>query len=97
MENKELLTGIAGLLEEMETRLTARIDAVEGRLNARIDLKAEEIKQSIVENNIAIGETLTDALAPLDQGLRDLHADFNILRLDNAKNTVDIARLKAVK
>lgn len=97
MENQELLAGIASLLEEMETRLITRMDAQKDELITRMDAQTEEIKQSIVENNVAIGETLTDALEPLNQELRDLRTDFNLLRWDNAQNTVDIARLKSAK
>lgn len=86
MDNQELLTQIAQMMEGMENRLNQRIDQMEA-----------SVKDAIVKNNVAIGETLTEALEPVARDIREIKEDAALLRADNAKNTLDIARLKMVK
>lgn len=86
MDNQELLTQIAQMMEGMENRLNQRIDQMEA-----------SVKDAIVKNNVAIGETLTEALEPVARDIREIKEDAALLRADNAKNTLDIARLKLAK
>lgn len=86
MDNQELLTQIAKMMEGMENRFNQRIDQMEA-----------SVKDAIVKNNVAIGETLTEALEPVARDIREIKEDAALLRADNAKNTLDIARLKLAK
>lgn len=79
MDNQELLTQIAQMMEEQTKQIEEKID------------------QAIAKNNVAIAELLNEALEPVCQDIREIKEDATLLRADNAKNTLDIARLKMVK
>ena len=57
----------------------------------------EKIDQAIAKNNVAIAELLNEALEPVARDIREIKEDAALLRADNAKNTLDIARLKLAK
>lgn len=79
MDNQELLTQIAQMMEEQTKQIEEKID------------------QSIAKNNVAIAELLNEALEPVARDIREIKEDAALLRADNAKNTLDIARLKLAK
>lgn len=97
MDNQELLTQIAQMMEVMEARMDQKMSSMEARINQRIDQMEVNVKDAIVKNNVAIGETLTEALDPISRDIREIKEDAALLRADNAKNTLDIARLKLAK
>lgn len=79
MDNQELLTQIAKMMEEQTKQIEEKID------------------QAIAKNNVAIAELLNEALEPVARDIREIKEDAALLRADNAKNTLDIARLKLAK
>lgn len=90
MDNQELLTQIAKMMEGMEARMDQKMSSMEDRIGQKID-------QAIAKNNVAIAELLNEALEPIYRDIREIKEDAALLRADNAKNTLDIARLKMVK
>lgn len=90
MDNQELLTQIAQMMEEQTRSLREEMSSMESRINQKID-------QAIAKNNVAIAELVTEALGPVARDIREIKEDAALLRADNAKNTLDIARLKMVK
>ena len=90
MDNQELLTQIAQMMEEQTRSLREEMSSMESRINQKID-------QAIAKNNVAIAELLNEALEPIYRDIREIKEDAALLRADNAKNTLDIARLKLAK
>ena len=108
MENQELLSQIAQMMESMESRLNDRIgqvesrlndriDQVESRLNEKIDRQTQEIKEIIVKNNVAIGEAFEQALEPVSNRMDEMQREIEVLQLNTAQNTMDIAKLKMAR
>ncbi|WP_368234185.1 hypothetical protein [Anaerotruncus rubiinfantis] len=97
MDNNELLVQIAQIMEQQTQSLRAEMVSMETRLNDRIDNQTKEIKEAIVRNNVEIGEVFEQALEPVSHSIHDIQEDITLLRADNAKNTLDIARLKIAK
>ena len=90
MDNQELLTQIAQMMEEQTRSLREEMSSMERRINQKID-------QAIAKNNVSIAELVTEALEPVARDIREIKEDAALLRADNAKNTLDIARLKLAK
>lgn len=108
MEQKDLLAQIAQMLEQqtqaIDRKLEQQIQIFDQKLEQQtqalhqeIQQAKDEIKQAIVKNNVAIGEVFEQALEPISDQIRDLQGDTSFLREDNAKNTLEIARLKRAK
>lgn len=83
MENNELLSSIKSLLEENNAHLLTEVRKI--------------IKDELSVNNVEIGETLTEALEPIVDEIRDIKDEVSVIRVNNAQQTIDIVRLKQTK
>ena len=101
MDNQELLTQIAKMMEDQTRSLREEMSSMEERMDQKMssmeDRIGQKIDQAIAKNNVAIAELVNEALEPVARDIREIKEDAALLRADNAKNTLDIARLKLAK
>ena len=101
MDNQELLTQIAQMMEDQTRSLREEMSSMEERMDQKMssmeDRIGQKIDQAIAKNNVAIAELVNEALEPIYRDIREIKEDAALLRADNAKNTLDIARLKLAK
>ena len=101
MDNQELLTQIAQMMEDQTRSLREEMSSMEERMDQKMssmeDRIGQKIDQAIAKNNVAIAELVNEALEPISRDIREIKEDAALLRADNAKNTLDIARLKLAK
>ena len=76
MDNQELLTQIAQMMEDQTRSLREEMSSMEERMDQKMssmeDRIGQKIDQAIAKNNVAIAELVNEALEPVARDIREI-------------------------